>query len=88
MGGETLIAPIPLPAARLELGHSQASGWGLSFRPKPAVVCPGEGTEIPRLLPLLPAPRPGCAPGLDGVKVSASISTIFPRGHVNKYARI
>lgn len=57
MGGEALSAPIPLPAARLELGHSQASGWGLPFRPKPTMVCPGEGTEIPRLLPPPPSPQ-------------------------------
>lgn len=72
VGGESLSAPIPLPAARLGLGWSRAARWGLSFRSMPTHVCSGEWAQIPRFLPLLQAPRPGCAPGLDGVKVSAS----------------
>lgn len=87
--GVRLSAPlILLPVAGLGLGWTRAARWGLSLRSRPTQVCSGEGARIPRFPPLLLAPRPGCAPGLDGVKVSASISTIFPWGHVNKYARI
>lgn len=85
--GETLRAPIPLASDQAGSRLLQSCGIGGFLRPHTHPCLPWEGAEIPRLLPLLPVPRPGCAPGLDGVKVSASISTIFPRGHVNKCAR-
>lgn len=88
IGGETLSVLNPLMAGRLGLGQSPAARWGFFFISKTTYVCLWEGAQIPCLLPLLPAPRPSCSLGLDGVKVSASISTIFPRGHVNKYACI